>query len=96
MSKEAHIYTLKGDPYIKARILDDPNHELHCGVCGTVTSVLVVVEDAQGLEHIHSIRKESTIIGDTNYLGLTCGCYAKFHRQVAHIEDKIKSRSSNA
>jgi hypothetical protein len=27
-------------------------------------------------------------------IGITCGCYGKFHRQVAHIEDKMKSRRS--
>jgi hypothetical protein len=25
-------------------------------------------------------------------LGITCGCYAKFHRQIAHIEDRMKNR----
>lgn len=24
------------------------------------------------------------------YLGVGCGCLARFHRQVAHIQDKIK------
>lgn len=24
------------------------------------------------------------------FLGITCGCYAKFHRQIAHIEDRMK------
>lgn len=23
------------------------------------------------------------------YIGVTCGCYAKFHRQIAHIKGKI-------
>ena len=27
-------------------------------------------------------------------VGFTCGCYAKFHRQVAHIEDRMKRRGS--
>lgn len=25
-----------------------------------------------------------------SYLGVACGCYAKFHRQIAHIEDRMK------
>jgi hypothetical protein len=25
-----------------------------------------------------------------NILGITCGCYAKFHRQVAHIQGRSK------
>lgn len=24
-------------------------------------------------------------------IGVSCGCYAKFHRQVAHIQDAMKS-----
>lgn len=24
------------------------------------------------------------------YLGITCGCYARFHRQLAHIQDRNK------
>jgi hypothetical protein len=24
------------------------------------------------------------------FLGIGCGCYAKFHRQIAHIQDKVK------
>lgn len=24
------------------------------------------------------------------YLGIGCGCYAKFHRQVAHIKDSVE------
>lgn len=28
-------------------------------------------------------------------LGVTCGCYASFHRQVAHISDSRKSRNKD-
>lgn len=26
------------------------------------------------------------------YIGITCGCYAKAHRQIAHIQHKRRSR----
>lgn len=25
-----------------------------------------------------------------SWIGLTCGCYAKFHRQIAHIQDAMR------
>jgi hypothetical protein len=27
-------------------------------------------------------------------IGIGCGCYAKFHRQVAHIQSKMESRKN--
>lgn len=37
-----------------------------------------------------------TILKTTdNYLGINCGCYAKFHRQVAHIFDTMSMREKN-
>lgn len=38
-----------------------------------------------------TLQPAGTQIGDT-YLGVNCGCYAKFHRQVAHIETTQKLR----
>lgn len=29
---------------------------------------------------------------DETYLGINCGCYAKLHRQVARIQEKIEAR----
>lgn len=29
-------------------------------------------------------------------IGINCGCYAKLHRQVAHIQDKMRQRSSQS
>lgn len=29
----------------------------------------------------------------TNILGINCGCYARFHRQVAHIQDQMRARA---
>lgn len=33
---------------------------------------------------------EGVICIHHRYLGIGCGCYAKFHRQLAHIEDRMK------
>jgi hypothetical protein len=39
------------------------------------------------------IRVGDTILRDEHcYLGLNCGHYAKFHRQVAHIVDRMEAR----
>lgn len=36
---------------------------------------------------------EFTILRDTtNKLGVTCGCYAKFQRQITHIYEKTASK----
>lgn len=36
-------------------------------------------------------KLEYTILKDTrNRLGVTCGCYAKFHRQITHIYEKTE------
>jgi len=39
------------------------------------------------------IALEDTILKPpVKEIGILCGCYAKFHRQVAHIQDKIKQK----
>lgn len=36
----------------------------------------------------------NTILKDTrNRLGITCGCYAKFHRQITHIFEKTEAKA---
>ena len=38
--------------------------------------------------------EEYTILGSTqNKLGVTCGCYAKFHRQITHIFEKTEAKA---
>lgn len=42
-----------------------------------------------------NIDEKDTILKSTeNYIGLNCGCYAKFHRQVAHIVTRQAVRES--
>lgn len=45
----------------------------------------------KGIEPSDTILRDPT---DT-YLGINCGCYAKLHRQVAHIQDKMRQRKSS-
>ena len=32
------------------------------------------------------VAVDGNFVGHVKYLGLSCGCYAKFHRQLAHIQ----------
>lgn len=42
----------------------------------------------------NDIEVSRTILKDTkNYIGINCGCYSKFHRQVAHIRHAMMSRA---
>jgi hypothetical protein len=44
----------------------------------------------------HGIEVQKTILArDSRVLGLDCGCYAKFHRQVAHIVDNMRMKVPN-
>lgn len=65
-------------------------HPTQCEIChGQEHMILQYLE----LKLPKGIDIPRTIIKDTNCLiGITCGCYAKFHRQVAHIEDAMKAR----
>ena len=38
------------------------------------------------------VPRTGTIIAHAERLGITCGCYGKLHRQVAHIQDAYKQR----
>lgn len=64
-----------------------------CGVCGQTRMVIRIEEITlpQGIEPSKSIiayRDDPTNpkVVPLTYIGIGCGCYAKFHRQVAHIK----------
>lgn len=41
----------------------------------------------------YPVEVTTTILNEVrNSIGITCGCYAKFHRQVAHIKDNLVPR----
>lgn len=57
---------------------------IHCGTTGICVKYGPKRFDA-------GVDVEYTILKDTkNKIGITCGCYAKLHRQVTHIEHKRK------
>jgi hypothetical protein len=66
-----------------------------CGRCGTRT-LSISIHDVQLPD---GIKPQSTILysGDDEkpfhkHLGIGCGCYAKFHRQIAHIADRMERK----
>ncbi len=67
-----------------------------CDVCGVPTCCVEV--DGYVLEDIHYTSTIIALPDDKRrprqftavYLGIGCGCYSKFHRQVAHIRDSIE------
>ena len=63
---------------------------LPCDACGASNSARIAYTKQPSIPL--SIRQEDTILPQplTMWLGVTCGCYAKFHRQVAHIETTQK------
>lgn len=69
-------------------ILD--THILPCDVCGTVAVRLGYNGAKYKLPD--GIDAKATILPNPQrmWIGITCGCYAKLHRQVAHIEDAQK------
>lgn len=70
-----------------------------CSCCGGLGTALLVNE----IEMPEEVELDWTIlvVRDSegkptgvpmNFLGISCGCYAKFHRQVAHIKTKRASK----
>lgn len=70
-------------------------HACFCGVCGTRTYCIT----SRNYKH-PTVPIKATILMQPDefgqepyriwYLGIGCGCYGKFHRQIAHIVDKMK------
>jgi hypothetical protein len=63
---------------------------INCGVTGICVKYSPRTFSLQewGLE-----SPEFTILRDTkNRVGITCGCYGKFHRQVTHIYEKTVTK----
>jgi hypothetical protein len=62
-----------------------------CSACQTPVDACVDYRDASLRKGLGDIKREDTILKSLR-VGVTCGCYAKFHRQVAHIRDKQQSK----
>jgi len=75
-------------------VIDNVRHP--CGVCGHTTRCIIVtsVTMPNGIEADWTILAtrdtQGNPTGIIQYIGIGCGDYAKFHRQVAHISDGRK------
>ena len=77
------------DGYIIGMVLGTHRQCEHCDyktVCVKITG-LMLPKGMTVKATILQDRKEDEPHRIT-YIGVGCGCYAKFHRQVAHINDK--------
>ena len=65
-----------------------PENCCYCGKPG------LLVKYIKNTFNLNGIDVERTILKDVdNRIGLLCGCYGKFHRQVAHIRDNMARRA---
>jgi hypothetical protein len=61
-----------------------------CGICGNVEAGLLYRGIKKKVTEM-GIEPNSLIVFQNHkvlHLGITCGCYAKLQRQIAHISDK--------
>lgn len=75
----------------------------HCGACDQDTDV-VILYNPSGLaaslkrRGIDASKTSSLLVynekNNRRPIGVTCGCYARWHRQVAHISDSQKRRAA--
>lgn len=67
-----------------------------CVNCSTTGICVKYAPASFSLTNFNIADAQNTILKDTkNRIGITCGCYAKFHRQVAHIFEKTEHRRSH-
>lgn len=64
-----------------------------CDCCGTSTSIRIGY-NLNTVRLPDGIKATDTILHTPSrmWMGIACGCYAKFHRQVTHIQDNMKAR----
>lgn len=69
----------------------------HCGTCHKDTDAVVVYTTGiwKRLKEMGVDRtKTPSLLLKTKDIGVTCGCYAKFQRQVAHIAKRQKPKEA--
>jgi hypothetical protein len=66
-------------------------YSTECDVCHAKTICVVMHPNTYNNLKLMGIMPEKTILKPR--LGIGCGCYAKFHRQVAHIRERRHQRS---
>lgn len=78
-------------------------HRIICGACGALTLSIWIdkITLPPTITPLLSFVLYKLVDGDLglprtlqplNYIGITCGCYAKAHRQIAHIQTTRKAR----
>lgn len=65
-----------------------------CEVCGRGTRCIHITATSMpgGIEVSNTILKGHEEGSTITLIGIGCGDYARFHRQVAHIQDKMAAR----
>lgn len=61
-----------------------------CNHCGHETYCVRIYDASPPEVGDDTLDLNRTILKGVEFLGIGCGCYAKFHRQVAHIMDRMK------
>lgn len=68
-----------------------------CTGCHKHTACVKYAPKSASLANWNIVSVESTLLKDwSKRLGITCGCYAKFHRQITHIFEKTESKHRRA
>lgn len=65
----------------------------HCGVHDQPTCEIRKIKLPEGIKPgptLIGYQKYGVSVRGPKWLGLNCGCYAKFHRQIAHIQGRMK------
>lgn len=62
-----------------------------CGYCGKNVPTAITYQELD----LGDIDRSYTIAKNTSTFGIECGDYAKFHRQVAHIQTKMKAKEKD-
>ena len=87
---------MQDDPYIRGNLVLEAT--VPCGNCHLEAVCIHII----GVTMPEGIKPNRSMIAykldgpsDTppkalDHLGITCGCYARFHRQMTHIMDKRK------
>jgi hypothetical protein len=69
-----------------------------CGFCLVGTKCIgindVKLPEGIDLDRTIVMRIMTNQKHPNRFIGIGCGCYAKFHRQVAHIQSKMESRKN--
>ena len=63
-----------------------------CPICKEEVGAIVSYNTVSLKRGLKDIDRSKTLLRDEPACEVNCGCYAKFHRQVAHIRDKMSKR----